>query len=98
MQPDTSYKNLLVSSTDSKMPYVRADWFAFTASRPGMYEKLLKLAPDFNKLAKDEGVDLEANIQKFIAQRAGFQVSGVSRNNRLIERHPSTQRLFLDLV
>ena len=94
MQPDTSYKNLLVSSTDSKMPYVRADWFAFTASRPGMYEKLLKLAPDFNKLAKDEGVDLEANIAKFIAQRAGFQVSGVSRNNRMIERHPSRNGYF----
>jgi hypothetical protein len=94
MQPDTSYKNLLVSSTDSKMPYVRADWFAFTASRPGMYEKLLKLAPDFNKLAKDEGVDLEGNIRKFIAQRAGFQVSGVSRNNRLIERHPSKHGYF----
>jgi mono/diheme cytochrome c family protein len=94
MQPDTSYKNLLVTSTDSKMPYVRADWFAFTASRPGMYEKLLKLAPDFNQLAKDEGVDLEGNIRKFIAQRAGFQVSGVSRNNRLIERHPSKHGYF----
>jgi hypothetical protein len=94
MQPDTSFKNLLVSATDSKMPYVRADWFAYTASRPGLYEKLLKLAPDFNKLAKEEGVDLEGNIRKFIAQRAGFQVSGVSRNNRLIERHPSRNGYF----
>ncbi|HWV43262.1 DUF4384 domain-containing protein [Pseudorhodoplanes sp.] len=94
MQPDTSFKNLLVSATDSKMPYVRADWFAYTASRPGMYEKLLKLAPDFNKLTKEEGVDIEANLKKFIAQRAGFQVSGVSRNNRLIERHPSKHGYF----
>ncbi len=94
MQPDTSFKNLLVSATDSKMPYVRADWFAYTASRPGLYEKLLKLAPDFNQLAKDEGVDIEANLKKFIAQRAGFQVSGVSRNNRLIERHPSKHGYF----
>lgn len=94
MQPDTNFKTLLVSATDSKMPYVRADWFAFTASRPGMYEKLLKLAPDFNQLAKDENVDLEGNIRKFIAQRAGFQVSGVSRNNRLIERHPSRHGYF----
>jgi hypothetical protein len=94
MQPDTSFKNLLVSATDSKMPYVRADWFAYTASRPGMYEKLLKLAPDFNKLTAEEGVDIEANLQKFIAQRAGFQVSGVSRNNRLIERHPSKHGYF----
>ncbi len=94
MQPDTSFKNLLVSATDSKMPYVRADWFAFTASRPGMYEKLLKLPDDFNKLLKEEGVDIEANLKKFIAQRAGFQVSGVSRNNRLIERHPSKHGYF----
>jgi hypothetical protein len=94
MQPDTSFKNLLVSATDSKMPYVRADWFAYTASRPGMYEKLLKLAPDFNKLTAEEGVDIDANLQKFIAQRAGFQVSGVSRNNRLIERHPSKHGYF----
>ena len=77
MQPDTSYKNLLVSSTDSKMPYVRADWFAFTASRPGMYEKLLKLAPDFNKLAKDEGVDLEANIAQ--VHRSAGRLPGVGR-------------------
>lgn len=94
MQPDTSFKNLLVSATDSKMPYVRADWFAFTASRPGMYEKLLKLPDNFNKLLKEEGVDIEANLKKFIAQRAGFQVSGVSRNNRLIERHPSKHGYF----
>lgn len=94
MQPDTSFKNLLVSATGSKMPYVRADWFAYTAARPGMYEKLLKQPDDFNKLAKEEGVDIEANLKKFIAQRAGFQQSGVSRNNRLIERHPSKHGYF----
>ena len=94
MQPETSFKNLLVSATDSKLPYVRADWFAFTAARPGMYEKLVKLAPDFNKLAQEEGVDIDNNIKKFIAQRAGFQVSGVSRNNRMIERHPSKSGYF----
>jgi hypothetical protein len=94
MQPDTSFKKLLVSATDSKMPYVRADWFAYTASRPGLYEKLVKLPDDFNKLAKEEGVDIEANLKKFLAVRAGFQVSGVSRNNRMIERHPSKHGYF----
>ena len=32
-------------------------------------------------------VDVKSNIEKFLAKRAGFQNSGVSKHNRLIERH-----------
>ena len=42
----------------------------------------------FQALAHEQGVDVEGNIKKFLAQRSGFQKSGVSQNNRLIERHP----------
>ncbi|WP_436425189.1 hypothetical protein, partial [Enterococcus faecium] len=34
------------------------------------------------------------NIRNFVAQRAAFQRSGVSQNNRLIERHPSRSGFF----
>jgi hypothetical protein len=88
-QPDSQLVGVLQSVTGTKMPYVRADWFAATAARPGLYEKLLKLPNTFQALAKEQGVDLDENIKNFIAQRAGFQRSGVSQNNRLIERHPS---------
>ena len=43
---------------------------------------------------RQEGVDVESNIKRFIAQRSGFQMSGVSQNNRMIERHPSRTGYF----
>jgi hypothetical protein len=97
-RPDTQLNNVLASATGTRTAYVRADWFAFKASRPvgigGMYERLLKLPKTFQALAKEQGVDLAANIKRLTAQRAGFQKSGVSAHNRLIERHPSKNGYF----
>ena len=42
-------------------------------SQPGLYDKLLKLPETFQALAKEQGVDVDDNIKKFIAQRSGFQ-------------------------
>lgn len=93
-QPETELTSVLKSASGTQMPYVRADWFAFAASQPPLYDKLLKLPKTFQALAKEQGVDVEGNIRKFIAQRSGFQKSGVSQNNRLIERHPSRSGYF----
>ncbi len=93
-QPDTQLTAIFRQATGTRMPYVRADWFAYTAARPGLYETLLKLPKTFQALSQDQGVDIEGNIRKFLAQRSGFQKSGVSRNNRLIERHPSRSGYF----
>lgn len=93
-RPDTKLNSVLDGGTGTKTPFIRADWFAFVASRPGMYEKLLKLPKTFQELAKQQGVDVASNIKRFVAQRAGFQKSGVSANNRLIERHPSNNGYF----
>ncbi|MFN3349548.1 DUF4384 domain-containing protein [Pseudorhodoplanes sp.] len=94
LQPDSDLRSVLTSTTGTQKPYVRADWFAFAASQPPLYDKLLKLPDTFPELAKQEGVDLKANIERFIAQRSGFQKSGVSQNNRMIERHPSRAGYF----
>lgn len=94
LQPDTQKVALLESATGTKLPYVRADWMAFTAAQPPLYDELLKLPKTFQELARQEGVDIEANIRNFVAQRAGFQKSGVSQNNRMIERHPSRSGFF----
>jgi len=93
-QPETELTSVLKSAAGTQMPYVRADWFAFAASQPPLYDKLLKLPKTFQALAKEQGVDVEGNIKRFIAQRSGFQKSGVSQNNRLIERHPSRSGYF----
>ncbi len=94
MQPDSDLKAVLSKATDTQLPYVRADWFAFSASQPPLYDKLVKLPNTFQELAKEQGVDIESNIKRFIALRSGFQRSGVSQNNRMIERHPSRTGYF----
>jgi hypothetical protein len=94
IQPDTEFSRMLASGTATPVPYVRADWFVFTASQPPLYDALLQLPNTFQQLAREQGVDVESNIRNFVAQRAAFQRSGVSQNNRLIERHPSRTGYF----
>jgi mono/diheme cytochrome c family protein len=82
------------------VPYVRGDWFCSVATSSPLYEDLLQLPfklkadRDANgqKTGKDGledrlGVNTEANILNSTAKRAGVTVSGVSRNNRVLERH-----------
>ena len=87
MQPDVTAYDVAVSITGTKLPWVRGDWLAFAASRPPLYYDLLRLPETFAELEREEGVDVKANIETFLARRAGFQKSGVSKHNRLIERH-----------
>ncbi|MDQ4061582.1 MAG: DUF4384 domain-containing protein, partial [Pseudomonadota bacterium] len=87
VKPDTRLFAFLSQTTNAALPYVRADWFAFTASQPPLYDKLLTLPVNFKELQGQLGLDIDANLKKFLAARAGFQKSGVSQNNRLIERH-----------
>jgi hypothetical protein len=76
--------------TASPLPYVRADWFVFAASRPPLYHEVLRLPRAIEELERKLDVDAAANIRQDRAVRAGFNASGVSRNNRVIERHEST--------
>ena len=77
------------TQTGSDMPYVHADWFVFNASRPPLYYDLLKIPATVQELEATLHVNVTANIdnEKFVA-RAAFNGSGVSQNNRLLERHP----------
>src|SRR5215203_4302479 len=49
-RPDTQLNTVVDGRTGTKVPFIRADWFAFVAARPGMYEKLLKLPKTFRSL------------------------------------------------
>jgi len=66
---------------------LRADWFVATASRPPFYHDLLQLPSTDRGLERLLQVDVPGNIQDDAIQRSGFNDSGVSKNNRLIERH-----------
>jgi serine/threonine-protein kinase len=70
------------------IPYLRADWFVSIATLPPLYEDFLRLPFEFSEFETMLGVDSESNVADFVARRAGMTVSGVSRNNRVVERHP----------
>jgi Tfp pilus assembly protein PilF len=76
------------------LPYVRADWFVAMGSRPPLYHDILQLPKSENELEKMLRVDTLENIRQERAARAGFNSSGVSRNNRLIERHESGATIY----
>lgn len=80
---------LCYDQTQTKMPYVRADWFVFAASKPPLYHTVLGIPNTDIELEQNLRVNAEANIRQEKVLRAGFNRSGVSQNNRLIERHKS---------
>ena len=96
VQPAGQASSAIAAATQTPIAAVRADWFAYAASQPPLYDDLMRLPNSLSELAREQGVNIEANIRNFVAQRAGFQRSGVSQNNRMIERHAVAQRLFLD--
>jgi mono/diheme cytochrome c family protein len=68
-------------------PYLRGDWFVATASRPPFYHDFLQLPTTDRGLERLLQVDVAADLQDDGAVRAGFNGSGVAKNNRVIERH-----------
>ena len=87
MKPDSTVYRTVAEETNTPLAWIRGDWFAFTASRPPLYYDLLKLPTTFAEFEKQVPVDVKSDIEKFLVKRAGFQNSGVSKHNRLIERH-----------
>lgn len=67
--------------------YVRADWFTSVATQAPLYEDFLQLPFTLDELERRLGADTAANLANNLTKRAGMTVSGVSRNNRVVERH-----------
>lgn len=89
---DSSVQQMATEVADlsgSDMPCVRLDWFIDTATRPKSYKALLELPNKIDELEKKLNVDVQSDFQRNRLVRAGFAESGVSRNNRLVDRHPA---------
>jgi serine/threonine-protein kinase len=69
------------------VPVIRADWFIATASRPPLYHTLLYIPTKAYDLERYLQVDVLRNILEGQVARSGFNGSGVSYHNRMIERH-----------
>lgn len=71
------------------LPYVRVDWFIDHASVPPLYFDILQLPDNVAALEEKLGVNAAQDVAQEKVARGGVRNSGVSRNNRAIERHRS---------
>ena len=75
-----------------EVPFVHVDWFLATASLPPLYHDILGLPETDRELEERLEVNVVENIRNAAGRRvwrAGFSDSGVSNNNRVVERHIS---------
>ena len=82
----------LRTEMDCEVPFVHIDWFLANASLPPLYHDILDLPETDRELEAQLEVDVRRNIDTapgVRVWRAGFNDSGVSRNNRVVERHTS---------
>ena len=82
----------LQTETGSTVPFVHVDWFLATASLPPLYHDILDLPQTDGVLESQLAVNVASNIRNapgIDVWRAGFNDSGVSTHNRVVERHTS---------
>ena len=82
----------LLTSMECNVPSVHIDWFIATASTPPLYHDLLSLPLTDRELENRLEVDVTRNLRDapgVEVWRAGFNNSGVSNHNRVVERHTS---------
>ncbi|HJZ58789.1 MAG TPA: c-type cytochrome domain-containing protein, partial [Gemmataceae bacterium] len=91
---DTISARAVMVQTAARVPAIRADWFVATASRAPLYYDVLQLPSNLTDLERQLRVDAPLNIQQERVVRLGFNGSGISRFNRILERHDSAQGMY----
>ena len=92
---ETSLHETLTSlreAMECEVPFVHVDWFIATASLPPLYHDILDLPETDRELEARLEVNVVENIRNAAGRRvwrAGFNNSGVSNHNRVVERHTS---------
>lgn len=89
---DAKLQTQLQEMLNCEIPFVHVDWFIAAASLPPLYHDILELPENDRALEARLEVDVVENIRNapgIRVWRAGFTNSGVSNNNRVVERHLS---------
>ncbi len=82
----------LQTQMKTDVPSIHIDWFIATASSPPLYHDLLSLPLTDRELETRLEVDVARNLTNapgVRVWRSGFNNSGVSNHNRVVERHTS---------
>jgi mono/diheme cytochrome c family protein len=91
---DSVSSRLVAVFTGTKIPLIRGDWFIATASRPLLYQDLLQLPGNLADLERQLRVDANLNIAQERVMRVAFNGSGISKNNRVLERHDAVHGYY----
>jgi len=91
---DTIAARAVSVSAAAKLPIIRGDWFTATASRAPLYYDVLQLPSNLADLERQLRVDAVLDVQQERVIRVGFNGSGISRFNRVLERHDSAQGMY----
>ncbi|MEI7702046.1 MAG: c-type cytochrome domain-containing protein [Planctomycetia bacterium] len=78
----------------AELPVLRADWFIVNATQPPLYHEIMDLPATLTVLEEQLELNLQQNFLDGRLQRSGFARSGVSRQNRLLERHTSPRTKY----
>ena len=79
----------VVQFSGAEVPYLRADWFVVTATQPPLYHQLLDIPETLMELEAELNLNILDNFLEGKVARSGYAKSGVSKQNRLLERHES---------
>ena len=82
-----------------QIPILRSDWFVATATRPELYHDLLQLPKTLKELKAELNINSQADFLNPTVERlarAAFARSGVSGQNRGIDRHGSGIRVLYE--
>src|SRR5262249_18509576 len=92
--PDTAGARAALVGTASRVPMVRVGWFLASASRAPLYYDLLQMPTTSTELERQLRIDVAQDIIQERVARAGFNGSGISKNNRVLERHDSVHGAY----
>ncbi|WP_417847462.1 protein kinase domain-containing protein [Thalassoglobus sp.] len=85
--PSSANAHQIAEESGTQISTVRLDWFIVTASQPPLYEHILGLPHDVAELEQKLNVNVIEDFLNGRIKRAAFLTSGVSDQNRLVDRH-----------
>jgi serine/threonine-protein kinase len=73
--------------TKTSVPMQSGNWLVFAGMTPPLYHDVLGVPARLADLERQLGVDIAQDIAREQVDRSGFATSGVTQQNRVIERH-----------
>lgn len=87
LQSEVDAHQNLYNRLDTEAPYLRGDWFIATTTLSPLYERLVDLPANLDELEEDLNFNIDQNVLNNDIIRVAFGFSGVSFQERMIERH-----------